>query len=62
MRGRVGFLELEAYPGYLEDCSRVLFDRPTGTRRRAPWTPRLVADVERRIRPYPLLAGYSFES
>ncbi len=58
----LGFLELSAYPGYLEDCSRVLFDKPTQTRRRLPWTPQLVNDVERRVRPYPLLEGYSFES
>ena len=58
----LGFLELEAYPGYLEDCSRVLFDKPTQTRRRLPWTPQLVSEVDRRIRPYPLLEGYSFES
>jgi hypothetical protein len=58
----LGFLELAAYPGYLEDCSRVLFDKPTQTRSRLPWTPQLVREVDRRIRPYPLLEGYSFES
>ena len=54
----LAFLELAAYPGYLEDCSRVLFDKPTRTRHRLPWTPQLVSDVERRIRTYPLLEGY----
>lgn len=56
----LGFLDLEAYPGYIEDCSRVVFDQPTRTRRQVPWPPGLVRDVERRIRPYPFLERYSF--
>jgi hypothetical protein len=56
------FLELEAYPGYLADCSRVVYDQPTRTRHRSPWTADLVRDVERRIRPYPPVAGYTFET
>lgn len=58
----LGFLELAVYPGYLEDCARVLFDKPTQTRRRLPWTPQLVREVEQRMRPHPLLEGYSFDS
>ena len=58
----LGFLDLEAYPGYLDDCSRVIFDRPTRTSRRVPWTPELVSEVERRIRPYTPVAGYTFEA
>jgi hypothetical protein len=58
----LGFLDLEAYPGYLDDCSRVVFDQPTRTSSRVPWTPQLVREVEQRIRPYPPVAGYTFEA
>ena len=58
----LGFLELEAYPGYLADCSRVVFDQPTRTSRRVPWTPGLIGEVERRSRAYPPVAAYSFEA
>lgn len=60
LSGLLGFLDLEAYPGYLEDCSSIVFGQPTRTRRQVPWTPGLVRDVERLIRPYPFLEGYSF--
>ncbi len=62
LAGLCAALGLAVYPGYLDDCRRVLFETPTYTRREVAWTPALVADVERRARDYPLLYGYGFET
>lgn len=55
------FLDLEIYPGYLEDCCSIVFDKPSHTRRKIPWPVALVRDVENRARSYPVLDGYEFE-
>jgi hypothetical protein len=55
-----GFLGLEPYPSYLEDCARVVFPKPTHTRRKVDWPDALVREVERRARAYPFLDGYRF--
>jgi hypothetical protein len=55
------FLDLELYPGYLEDCCRVVFTSPTFTRRKVSWSPALVRDVETRARAFSFLDGYEFE-
>ena len=54
------FLGLEAYPGYLEDCARVVFPAPTCTRRKLDWPDALVREVERRAGALPFLDGYRF--
>jgi hypothetical protein len=56
-----GFLDLEAAPGYLDACARIVFAEPTRTRRKVTWSPAAVAEVERRAREYPFLDGYAFE-
>jgi sulfotransferase family protein len=53
------FVGLERYPGYLEDCSSIVFGEPTRPRRRTSWPPALVSDVQRRAERYPFLVGYS---
>jgi hypothetical protein len=55
------FLGLERYPGYLEDCCRIVFGAPTYTRRKVAWTAALVQEVQERARSYPFLAEYEFE-
>ena len=55
------WLELEIYPGYLEDCCSVLFARPTVTRRKLNWDDILIDEVAQRARAFPFLQGYSFE-
>ena len=55
------FLGLETYDRYLEDCSSIVFKRPTYTRRRVSWTRGLVRDVERRAEAYSFLNSYSFD-
>jgi hypothetical protein len=59
--GLLEFLHLEPYPGYVEDCARVVFSQPTRSRRAVTWPAGLARDVEKRIRPYPFLKDYSFE-
>jgi len=56
------FLDLECYPRYLEDCSRVVFKRPTYTRQLVGWSAAQIRDVERRARAFSFLEGYSFEN
>jgi hypothetical protein len=51
-------LQLELYPGYLEDCSSVIFPAPTGTGGKISWPPALLRDVERQARGFPFLDGY----
>jgi hypothetical protein len=55
------FLGLELDPGYLEDCSSIVFDAPTYTRRESAWSTTLVREVERKARQFPFLDGYGFE-
>lgn len=55
------FLGLEPDPGYLAECSSIVFGRPTYTRRRVTWSAAQVGEVERRARRYPFLDGYAFE-
>jgi len=55
------FLELELYPGYLDDCCATLFRKPTFTRRRVSWDKKLIDDVAKRASTFPMLRGYSFE-
>ncbi len=55
------FLDLERYPGYLEDCASIVFHAPTYTRRKVAWPAALVRDVERRARAYRFLDGCQFE-
>lgn len=56
-----GFMRLDRYPGYVEDCSGVVFDAPTNTRRKVEWQDGLIADVRTRIGSYPFLTGYAFD-
>jgi Sulfotransferase family len=54
------FVGLEPGEAYLEDCSSIVFDRPTGSRRRVHWSDAQVRVVAERARAYPFLEGYSF--
>jgi hypothetical protein len=55
------FLGLEPYPGYLEDCGRVIFRAPMLTRRKVAWTASLVRRVEEQARPCAFLDAYGYE-
>src|SRR4051794_4983819 len=54
-------LELDLDPGYLDDCSAIVFAQGTFTRRKVDWTPALRSEVTTRIASYPHLAGYAFD-
>jgi len=47
---------------YLTECASIVFERPTGPRRRISWRPEQVADVARRSRSFSFLDGYEFAS
>jgi hypothetical protein len=55
------FLEVDAPADYLDACASIVFDSPRRTRTTAPWTPALIADVERRIAGIDFLAGYTYD-
>lgn len=55
------FLELPAPEDYVRDCASIVFDSPRQTRSDAPWTPELVASVEREVSRHQPFADYSFE-
>jgi hypothetical protein len=52
------FLGLDADPGYVDACASIVFGSPHRTRDDAPWTPELLAEVDRRIAQHPFLAAY----
>jgi hypothetical protein len=55
------WVEVEADDGYLADCAGIVFDSPSKSRFRGPWTPGLISDVQDRIGSFDWLEGYSFE-
>jgi hypothetical protein len=55
-----GFLGLENYLGYLDDCCRVVFKEPTFTRRKVNWPDDLLHEVQQRAEALPFLAKYQF--
>jgi hypothetical protein len=54
------FLDLELYPGYLDDCCSIVFERPSHTRGKVRWPMEAVRDVEKRARSYHDLERYEF--
>jgi hypothetical protein len=56
------FLDVDAPDDYLDACASKVFDAPRRTRDAAPWTPGLIADVERRIAEVDFLAGYVYDA
>jgi hypothetical protein len=56
-----GALGLAPYPGYLDDCSAIVFGQGTFTRRKVEWPAALVDEVTTRAASYPHLAGYAFD-
>jgi hypothetical protein len=56
------FLGVDSPADYLEACSSIVFPEARRTRMSAPWTPELIADVERRVAAVELLAGYTYDS
>jgi hypothetical protein len=56
------FVGLEPSAEYLDACARMLYSEPHRSRHDVPWSPELLAEVQRRIGKYDFLAGYDFES
>lgn len=54
-------LGLAPYPGYLEDCSAIVFPQGTFTRHKVEWTPALRGEVAARSASYAHLAGYAWD-
>jgi hypothetical protein len=56
------FLDVDAPVEYIDACASIVFDSPRRTRTSAPWTPALIADVERRIAGVDFLSGYTYDA
>ena len=56
------FVGVDSPTDYLEACSSIVFPEARRTRTSAPWTPELIADVERRLASVDFLAGYTYDS
>jgi hypothetical protein len=56
------FLDVDAPADYIDACASIVFEAPRRTRGAVPWTPALVADVERRIAGVDFLAGYTYDA
>jgi hypothetical protein len=61
MRGLCHFLDLSAPADYLDACRRVVFDAPSRTRDRAPWTPELLRRVAAASAEHAALTRYHFD-
>jgi hypothetical protein len=61
LRDLCRFLGVEAESTYLRDAASILKEEPSLTRERVAWSPRLLAEIERRIADHDHLAGYSFD-
>jgi hypothetical protein len=57
-----GFLGIDPSPEYLEACSRVVSPTPHRSRFDAPWSHRLIADVQARMRAIRYLEGYTWNA
>lgn len=57
-----GFLGEDAPQDYLTGCARFVFAAPTRTRGTRGWSDAARIEVERRMRGYDFLDGYSFET
>ncbi len=62
LRGLCGFLGIEASDGYVERCASIVFASPHQSRREVEWSADLHDEVSRRMRAYPFLEGYTWES
>jgi hypothetical protein len=62
LTGLLGFLELEPYPGYVEDCCSIVFRKPTYSRRKVTWPAEAIRDVEHRMREYQFLTHYGWKT
>ncbi|MDI9547487.1 MAG: sulfotransferase [Chloroflexota bacterium] len=62
LRAVCGFLDLPYDDDYLKACSGILRDSPDQTRRLVPWEDRWIEEVERQIKQFDFLEGYSFDS
>lgn len=47
---------------YLRDCASIVYTSPHKSRYKAPWTPALIREVEKKSREYAYLADYSYDS
>ena len=56
------FLGVDAPVDYIDACVSIVFEAPRRTRTSAPWTPALIANVERRIAGIDFLAGYTYDT
>jgi len=54
-------LGVEPFPDYVDDCARILFKAPQKSRRNLPWSAENIALVAEKMKPYPFLAGYSYD-
>jgi hypothetical protein len=55
------FLELPLYPGYVEDCSALVWSAPTKPRERVDWPETLRGEIAERATRHPHLCGYVFD-
>ncbi len=55
------WLGLEPSQEYLEACASIVFDSPRKSRYKLEWNKVLRQEVERQIKLFPFLEGYSFE-
>jgi hypothetical protein len=56
------FLDVEAPRDYIDACVSLLFNKPRQSKNDCDWPPSLIAQVSQRMRDFPFLAGYGYET
>lgn len=62
LRKICAFLGVDASGDYLDDCASIVFKTPKKSRHDVEWNHESIDEVKRRMKAYPFLKGYSFES
>jgi len=56
------FLGLTPYPGYIEDCAKIVWSEPRRSRDDVAWPPALREEVAERAARFPFLSGYAYDA
>jgi len=56
------FLNVVCENDYVDSCAKIVFDKPNKSRHKVPWNRDQINEVNRIIRKFDCLSGYSFES
>lgn len=60
LRDLCALLGIEPFTEYIDDCAKIIFKAPQKSRRNLSWSEANIRRVAEKMKPYPFLAGYSY--